>query len=167
MLGTSSYSTPAASGTAQRDPTCRVVSSPSSGIASTPTPLSGLENLPTAIPNPEACAIITNPVQTRATGRNRRQRQWQLQPQAVSTPLSEVSGSGTSARKYFRPGGMAPSEWMRYVRGIRDTLVADYSVPGLNTTRRVAYLPPIPVSVFLLALSVSYCKRTLWCCGQL
>jgi hypothetical protein len=90
---TSSRSTPAPGGTLQTDSTRRVVSSPASGIASTPTPLSGLENLPTPIPNPEARAIITNPLRTRATERNQRQRQWQLQPQAVSTPRSMVSGS--------------------------------------------------------------------------
>jgi hypothetical protein len=91
--GTSSRNTPAPSGTIQTDSTRRVVSSPASGIASTPTPLSGLENLPTPIPNPEARAIITNPLRTRATEKNQRHRQWQLQPQAVSTPRSMVSGS--------------------------------------------------------------------------
>jgi len=90
---TSSRSTPAPGGTLQTDSTRRVVSSPASGIASTPTPLSGLENLPTPIPNPEARAIITNPLRTRATERNQRQRLGQLQPQAVSTPRSMVSGS--------------------------------------------------------------------------
>ena len=84
-LGTTSRSTPAPGRTSQTDPTHRVVSSPISSIASTPTPLRGLENLPTPIPNPEAHAIITNPLRTRATERNRRQRQWQLQLQAVST----------------------------------------------------------------------------------
>ena len=91
--GTSSRNTPAPSGTIQTDSTCRVVSSPASGIGSTPTPLSGLENLPTPIPNPEARAIITNPLRRRATEKNQRQRQWQLQPQAVSTPGSMVSGN--------------------------------------------------------------------------
>jgi len=84
--GTSSHNTPAPSGTIQTDSMRHVVSSPASGIASTPTSLSGLENLPTPIPNPEARVIITNPLQTRATENNQRQRQWQLQPQAVSTP---------------------------------------------------------------------------------
>jgi hypothetical protein len=93
MPGTSSRKTAAPSGTIETDSTRRVVSSSVSGIASTPTPLSGLENLPTPIPNPEACAIITNPLRTRATKKNQRQRQWQLQPQAVSTPRSMVSGS--------------------------------------------------------------------------
>jgi hypothetical protein len=60
------------------------------------------------------------------------------------------------SKKHFRPGGMAASEWTRSVRAIRDTPVADVSVPGVNTTRRVAYRPPIAVSPFLIALSVSY-----------
>jgi len=45
--------------------------------------------------------------------------------------------------------------------------VADYSAPGVNTTRRVAYRPPISVSQFLLTLSVSYFKQTHWRRGQL
>jgi len=45
--GTSSRNTPAPSRTSQTDSTRRVVSSPASGIASTPTPLSALGNLPT------------------------------------------------------------------------------------------------------------------------
>jgi hypothetical protein len=105
MPGTSSRNTPAPSGIPQTDSKSRVVSSPTSGIASTRTSLSGLENLPTpthlsclenlptAIPDPEACAIITYPLRTRATERNQRERQWQLQPEAVSTPRSVVSGS--------------------------------------------------------------------------
>jgi hypothetical protein len=59
---------------------------------------------------------------------------------------------------------MAASEWTRSVRAVRDTPVADYSVPGVNTMRRVVYSPPIAVSPFLLVLSVSY---SLWRCGQL
>jgi hypothetical protein len=62
---------------------------------------------------------------------------------------------------------MAASEWTRSVRAVRDTPVAEYSAPDVNTTRRVAYRPPIAVSPFLLALSVSYIKQTLWRCGQL
>jgi len=96
--GTSSRNTPAPSGITQTDSTRCVVSSPASDIASTPTPLRGLENLPTRIPNPEAHAIITNPLRTRATERNHRQRQWQLQSQAVSTPRSVVSGSSSIHR---------------------------------------------------------------------
>jgi len=72
-------------------------------------------------------------------------------------PLEEIVPEHIS-KKHFRPGGMAPSEWTRSVRAVRDTPVADYPAPGANTTRRVAYRPPIAVSPFLLALSVSYCK---------
>ena len=105
MPGTSSRNTLTPIGITQTDSMRQIVSSPASGIASTPTalsglenlptptPLSGLENLPTTIPNPEAHAIITNPLRTRATERNQRQRQWQLQLQAISTPRSVVSGS--------------------------------------------------------------------------
>jgi len=91
--GTSSHNTPEPSGTSQTDSTHRVVSSPASGITSTPSPLSCLENLPTPIPNPEARAIITNPLRTPAAERNQRQRQWQLQTQVVSTHRSVVSVS--------------------------------------------------------------------------
>jgi hypothetical protein len=76
-------------------------------------------------------------------------------------PQHEVNIS----KKYFRPGGMAPSEWTRSVRAVRDTPVADYSAPGVNSTRRVPYRPLIAVSPFLLVLSVSYFKRSLWRCG--
>jgi len=62
--------------TSQTDSMRRVVTSPASGIDSTPTPPSCLENLPTPIPNPEPRAIITNPLQMGATDRNQRQRQW-------------------------------------------------------------------------------------------
>jgi len=92
-LGISSRNTPAPSGTIQTDSTRCVVSSPASGIATPLTHLCGLETLPTSIPNPEARVIITNSLQTRATEKNQGQRQWQLQPQAVSTPRSMVSGS--------------------------------------------------------------------------
>jgi len=91
--GISRQNTPAPSGTTQTNSTCCIVSSPTSGIASTPTPLCVLDNLPTAIPNPEAGAFITNPLRTWAIERNQTQRQWQLQTQAVSTPQSVVSGS--------------------------------------------------------------------------
>ena len=74
---------------------------------------------------------------------------------------------GYISEKHFRPGGMAPSEWTRSVRAVRATPVADNSAPGVDTTGRVAYRPPIAVSQFLLALSVSYFKHTLWRCGQL
>jgi len=44
---------------------------------------------------------------------------------------------------------MASSEWTRSVRAIRDTLVADYTVRAINTTRRIAHRPPIAVLPFL------------------
>jgi len=71
------------------------------------------------------------------------------------------------SKKHFRPGGMAPSEWTRSIRAVRETLVADCSAPGVKTMRRVTYRPSITVLLFLLALSVSYVKQTLWHCGQL
>jgi len=71
------------------------------------------------------------------------------------------------SKKHLHPGGMAPSEWMRSVRAVRDTPVADYSAPGVDTTHRLAYRPPIAVWPFLLALSVSYFKQIFWRCGQL
>jgi len=70
--GTYSCNTPVHSGTIQTDSMRRVISSPASGIASTPTPLSGLEKLPTPIPNPDARTIITNPLRMRATEKNQR-----------------------------------------------------------------------------------------------
>ena len=62
---------------------------------------------------------------------------------------------------------MALSEWTRSVRAVRDTPLADHSAPSVKTTRCVTYRPPIAVSPFLLALSVSYFKQSLWRCGQL
>jgi len=62
------------------------------------------------------------------------------------------------SKKHFRPGGMAPSEWTRSVRAVRDTPVEDNSAPCANMTRHVAYRPPSAVSPFLLAPSVSCCK---------
>jgi hypothetical protein len=85
---TSSHSTPAAGRTSM----CRVVSSPASGIVITPTPFRGLENMPHPIPNQAARAVITNPLRTRAHEKNQRQKQWESQPQPVSTPRSMVSG---------------------------------------------------------------------------
>ena len=67
MLGTSSHSTP----TPWETSAVCVVFSLASGIAITHTPLSGLDTLPTPISNPEARAIITNPLQTQATERIR------------------------------------------------------------------------------------------------
>jgi hypothetical protein len=69
--GTSSGNTQAPSGTIQTDSTRHVVSSPAPGIVSTPTLLTGLEDLPTPIPIPEARMIISPPLRTRATERIR------------------------------------------------------------------------------------------------
>ena len=71
------------------------------------------------------------------------------------------------SKEYFRPGGMAPSEWMRSVRAVRDTSVADYPTPGVNSTPRVPDHPLIAISPFLLVRSVSYIKWSLRRCGQL
>jgi hypothetical protein len=57
---------------------------------------------------------------------------------------------------------MAPSEWMRSVRAVRVIPVAAYSVPGVNTTHRVANRPLITDPPFLLALWVYYFARTVW-----
>jgi len=71
------------------------------------------------------------------------------------------------SQKDLRLGRMAASEWTRSVRAVRDTPVADYSFPAVNTTRHIAYRPPIAFSPFLLVLSVFYCTQILWRCGQL
>jgi len=71
------------------------------------------------------------------------------------------------SKENFRPCGMAPSEWKRSMRVVRGTPVADYSMPGINNTRHVAYCHPLAVSLFLPALLVFYFKRTLWRCGKL
>jgi hypothetical protein len=109
MPGTSSRSTPAPGGTSQPDSMRRFVSSLASGIASTPTPLRGLANKPTPIPNREVRATITNPLRMQATERNQRQRLWQLQLQAVSKPQSVVSGSRSIHR--FGHSDMTPLEF--------------------------------------------------------
>jgi hypothetical protein len=62
---------------------------------------------------------------------------------------SWLAGTNIS-KKYFCPGGMPASEWTHSVRAARDNPVADYSAPGINTTRRTAYRPRIAVSLFLL-----------------
>jgi len=56
-----------------------------------------------------------------------------------------------------------PSEWTQSFRAVRDIPVAAYSMPGVNTRRRVAYYHRIAGSLILLPLSISYFKRTLWC----
>jgi len=93
MPGIHSCSTPAPGAISQADSTRPIVPSLASGIASTPTPLSGLEILPTSIPNPEACATNINPLRTPATEWNRSQRKWEFQPQVVPTTQWVVSGS--------------------------------------------------------------------------
>ena len=69
------------------------------------------------------------------------------------------------SKKYCRPGAMAPSEWTRSVRAVRNTGVADNTAPGVNSMGRVPYYPLIAVSPILLVLSVSYFKRSLWHCA--
>jgi len=91
--GTSSRSTPTLGVTSQADSMCHIVISPASGIASTPAALSSLQSLPTPISNPESHAIITHPLGTLAAESDQRQREWQLQPQAVSAHWSVVSSS--------------------------------------------------------------------------
>jgi len=59
-----------------------------------------------------------------------------------------------------------PSRRNGSVRAVRDTPVEDYSLPGLNTTRRIAYRPLIAVLPFLLALLGTYFQQMLWHCGQ-
>jgi len=49
------------------------------------------------------------------------------------------------SKKHFRPGGMAPSEWTRSVRAVRDTPVADYSTPGVNATRVALHIALRPL----------------------
>jgi hypothetical protein len=98
---TSSRRTPAPGGTLQTDSRRRVVSSPAFGIASTPTPLCGLENLPTPIPNPEARAIITNSLRTRATEWNQRQRQSQLQPRSMGSGSRSIHRFGHSVMTHL------------------------------------------------------------------
>jgi len=69
--------------------------------------------------------------------------------------------------KKFHPGWMTPSGWTGSVTAVRDTREAFDSAPSINNARRIAYRPPIAVSLCLLALLVSYFKQTLWPCGQL
>jgi len=67
---------------------------------------------------------------------------------SIFFPDSKKREIDNISKKYFRPGGMAPSEWTRSVRAVRDTPVADNSAPGVNTMRRVAHRRPIAVSPF-------------------
>lgn len=70
------------------------------------------------------------------------------------------------SKKDFCPGRMATSEWRHSVRAARDTPVLYYSAPGVNSTCRYPYHPQMGVSPFLLDLSVSYLKGSLWHCSQ-
>jgi len=71
------------------------------------------------------------------------------------------------SKKDFRPGGMALLEWRWSLKAIRDIPGAAQFVPGMDATRRIECRPPCAVSLFLLALSISYFERTLWRCGQM
>ena len=97
--------------------------------------------------------------------RNDRQNfpNWQIRT-LIFLNFTKTGGIATScyiSKRHFRPGGMAPSEWTRSVKAVRDTPVADYSAPGVNTRHRVAYRPLIAVLPILLALLV-YTKCTLY-----
>jgi hypothetical protein len=70
--------------------------------------------------------------------------------------IDGITSKDHISKNHFRPGGMAPSEWTRSVRAVRDTPVADYSAPGVNTMRRFANRPLIAVSPFLLGLKISH-----------
>jgi len=82
-----------------------------------------------------------------------------------SQPVPCSNSNSDISKQQFHPGGMTASEWTRSVRAVRNTPVADYSVPSANTTHHGGYRPPIAVSPFLPALSISYYIRTLWRCG--
>ena len=69
--------------------------------------------------------------------------------------------------RHYRLEGMAASEWTCSGRAVIDNPVADYFAPGTNTTRSVAYRPPITVWPLLPTMSVSHCKRSLCRCGPL
>jgi len=104
--------------------------------------------------------------------RQSEKKPWNCDQQAeCNTTRGIDAGSGVNRHhintKHFTPGGMAPLESTGSVRAVSDTWLADYPRPGVNTTHRVASCPPIAVSPFLLALTVSYFKQTLWRCGQL
>jgi hypothetical protein len=69
------------------------------------------------------------------------------------------------SKNHFCPGGMAPPLGKRSVRAVRDTMLADYLAPGVNTTLCIAYHPPIAVSPCLLTLPFSNVftnTLTLW-----
>jgi len=70
---------------------------------------------------------------------------------SINTPTATLGTNclSTISKKHFRPGGMAAPEWTCSVRAVRDTPVADYSTPSVNTTCHIAYCPPIAVSQLL------------------
>ena len=82
-------------------------------------------------------------------------------------PISAYSWKLSISKRHFRPGRMAEPEWTGSVWAVRDTPVADYWAPRINTRHHVAYRPPIAVSPFLLTLSVSCFLWTQRHCGQL
>jgi hypothetical protein len=62
---------------------------------------------------------------------------------------------------------MAQSKWTPSIGAVRVTPVTEYSVPGVNTTRRIVYRPPLAVWPSLRVHSVFCFERSLWHCGQL
>jgi hypothetical protein len=72
--------------------------------------------------------------------------------------LMSLFNSHNISTQLFSLGEFAPSELTCSVRAGRDTLVADYSAPSVNTMRCIVYHPTIADSVFLRVLSVSNCK---------
>jgi hypothetical protein len=47
--------------------------------------------------------------------------------------------SSAVSKEKFHLGGMAPLQWTHSVRATRDTLVADYSAPSINSRHRITY----------------------------
>jgi len=80
--------------------------------------------------------------------------------------LKGPSGECISKIK-FCLGGVAPWKWTPLITAVNDTPVADFSVPSVNTTCRIAYRPLIPVEPSPLVLMVSYSEWSLWRCHQL
>jgi len=57
---------------------------------------------------------------------------------------------------------MAASDWMRSIRGVRDTPVANYSPPSVNTMHHFAYRPLIAISSRSVGLQFQTDRLTLW-----
>jgi hypothetical protein len=74
---------------------------------------------------------------------------WRMHHQCPEKQSSKMDIFATKvdsiSKKYFHPGGMAPSEGMRAVRAVRDTLVTDDCATGVNSTCRVPHHPLIAV----------------------